>query len=334
MFYIERGNKLLGIFKKIIFSFKQSFFVTQCDITPTKKKELFARLEDFQPDCILMESIYSINLVDKIKEKFNIPYYVRSHNIEHIYIKKQVSASQNLKSYLNFLSISLHLKSLEFKVLKNAEAFLDISQSDLSLWKQQGLENGIWLPPVFPTNHKIENGNNESFEFDIAYIGNLSMPNNVESILWFLKFPLKEVVEQLPNVKVLIAGSNPNKALENYISNLKNVTLMKNPKEIFEIYQKSKIIINPIKLVSGVNIKTIEMLYNAYHVVCTPEAIQGLPSDFKSVFNIADRNKEFSEQIIKILLKNETFDHNLKNKLQKYFSLSYFEEVFEKAISN
>jgi len=324
-------NRLVNIFRKIINLPFQPNVVTDCDVFGQEFRSLYSRIKQFKPDFIFVEGVYAAKLAFKFSNLLNIPLFIRSANIEHIYIKRQLKSAKTLRSKIKFFGMNAQLEKYEKSTLKAADCFFDISLSDLEFWKSNGFSNGFWMPPLYsckniPETQKSDDG----LIYDICFIGNLFSPNNLESLMWFLKSVLPILNERYKDIRMLIAGSNPTRDLLYECEKLSNISLIANPKDVQSLYSISKILINPILFGSGVNIKTIEMLFMNKPVVCTSQAIAGLPDDFKRVFNIADNADQFANEIIKLLSQNDYANNNFSEDLKKYFSLSYFDNSIEK----
>jgi polysaccharide biosynthesis protein PslH len=324
-------SRFMNLFRKLIYLPFQPNVVTNCELFSREFKSLYERIEQFHPDFIFVEGIYTAKLAFKFSTPLKLPLFIRSANIEHIYIKKQLKSAKTLKSKLKFFGMNAQLENYEKSTLRAADGVFDISLSDLSFWKSKGLSNGYWMPPLYKEKKNLENSKPiDSFTYDICFIGNLFSPNNLESIMWFLNTVLPILLEKRNDIKMLIAGSHPTKELIHDCEQFSNITLFANPKDVDNLYASSKVLINPILFGSGVNIKSIEMLFMNKPVVCTSQAIAGLPDAFRSVFNVADDAVQFASMIIKLLDQNHYSINNLSDELKEYFSLKYFNNSIEK----
>lgn len=317
-------GKFLDISAKAILLAGQSSVVTQCSLSKMGFKKLLKKIEEFSPDAFFVESVYAAKLASKFSRITGVPLFIRSHNIEHNYLKKQALLSKSLKEKLKFLAMNSNLKAYEKFTLKNADAVFDISLSDLKFWNQQGLTNVYWMPPIYYAQKELEEVNGaEKSSFDITYVGNLNSPNNIEGLFWFFKTVLPNVISTLPQVKILVAGSNPEQNLIDYCFSRENIELIANPNNLPDLYRNSKVLINPILSGSGVNIKTIEILQWNKPVVCTYQAIRGLPDEFEKIFTVTDDPNVFGYNILRLLEIKETSSKNPKDSLLKYFHPNY-----------
>ncbi|NTS42555.1 glycosyltransferase [Flavisolibacter sp. BT320] len=336
---VSRSESVIGrtidIAKKSLNLFFQPSVVTQCSFDAKYFKEILEKLRLFKPDAFFIESIYCAKLGFKYSNILNAPVFIRSHNIEHLYIKDQIKKATTLKIKAKYFAMSCNLKSYEMKMLQKAKGFFDISLADLDYWKKLGISNGYWMPPIYNASEgqPLSNLSLES-DFDIAYIGNLCMPNNIEAVIWFIKSSLPGIRAKFPNIKVLIAGSKPTNEIIEICSREQNITLIQNPIEVSQFFKSTKVLINPILFGSGVNIKSIEMLHLAKNVVCTRKAISGLPKEIEEVFCVTDRDHSFSEAIIDILSGSNRGSFTEREDLLAYFSIDYLDRILRKMESS
>jgi polysaccharide biosynthesis protein PslH len=261
---------------------------------------LIAEVQTFNPDLIFLDGIHGGVIAATLSRSLNVPLVTRSHNIEHLYyrriLKSAVGFKQKLKRYLS----TIHLEQYEKDLLRKSSIFYDISTDDLKFWQSQGFTNGRFLPPLIesiePDRPRSLANNQPKINpaYDLVFLGNLSLENNVAGILWFVTEVLPIIHQQLPTVKVLIAGLDPVNEIRQVCENNPSVYLKPNPNSATEIYQSGRVLINPILVGSGVKIKSIEMLGLAKPIISTTEGVSGLPEAVKKYFKIADDAQSFS----------------------------------------
>jgi polysaccharide biosynthesis protein PslH len=236
---------------------------------------------DFQPDIIWLDGIHGGDIASKLSECLQVPLISRSHNIEHLYYRRLLASTIELKSKLKrYLSVA-NLEKYEKDLLKKSLLFYDISADDFKYWQNEGFSNARYLPPLieFPQEKdsvKISQETNINPEYDVVFLGALFVDNNVAGVIWFLTQVVPIIRNSLPNAKFLIAGLNP-------------------------VYQSGRVLINPVLKGSGVSIKSVEMLLLGKPIVSTPQGISGLPPQAKQLFIVADSAVTFAKEIIELL---------------------------------
>lgn len=334
----KRNNSFLHRFANIANKLRllpiQPNIVTDCQLSNSEENKLLYKISLFKPQFIMADAIFAGKTAYKFSIKLQIPFFIRSHNIEHLYVKKQLSNATNIKSFFKLFGSYASLMRYETNILAKANAVLDISLNDAAFWENKGLKNVYWSPPVF-FKYQTNNSNQPKL-FDITYVGNLYNPNNLGAIYWFLTDVLPLIQKNIPDIKVCIAGSKPTNELIENCKKYKSVTINANPVDIASCYWQSKIMINPTQFGSGVNLKTIEQLFEDVPVVCTSVALAGLPQDFHSIYNVADTPEDFAACIVK-LLNNEAdsddMNHKVvKEKLRALFSAESYCKLLEKIL--
>ena len=248
----------------------------------------------FQPDAMLVEGVYLAHLAVRLSDEK--PVFIRSHNIEHLYMHRQLKASTGLRTRANLTLANWTLSHYEHKYLKQSDRFFDISVDDLAFWKSKGFNNGAWLPPVYIGKAGIIRS--ESQKWDALYVGNLYVPGNVEALRWFFQECYPLILEKKPNFRVAIAGSKPCRTVIEFCASAPGITLIENPPSVTELYAQAAALFNPAVTGSGVNIKSVEMLMTGLPVISRSVGVVGLSNDIKSYFTIADQAQPFAAALL------------------------------------
>lgn len=255
----------------------------------------------FNADFIVLDSIFCADLGSKLSTQLHIPLAVRLNNLEFIYYKGQFKLAKTIRAKLALLACMLHLKRYEEKVIASADYFVDVSTHDIEYWYNKGYKHGHWIPPLFLDTYNNRIANNGE-KFDISFMGNLNSANNVDGIVWFIQQVLPIIKTRIPTVQLALIGSSPSQKIKDIVASKDNITLIANPPKIEDYYIKSNILINPVLFGSGVNVKSINMLFSKNQVVTTCAGIKGLPNEFNEVFFVCDSAESFASTIIKIII--------------------------------
>jgi len=277
------------------------------NLTRQDFNHLLKKVSTFSPDIVWLDGIYGGIIANKLSKSLDIPLITRSQNIEHLYYKRLLSSTTTFNQKLNLYLSLTHMEKYEKKILRDSSIFYDISIDDLKFWQSQGFNNGIYLPPVFNPSKEKDTQNildDIKIKYDIVFVGNLNLYNNVAGITWLVNDILPNVWSKLPKTKVLIAGSRPIQQVRDLCAGKPNIDLLTNPVSSKSIYRSGRVLVNPAPEGSGVSMKSIDMLYSGRHIVSTPQGIVGLPQEVKQYFKIASDTRSFSKEIIDILLSD------------------------------
>ncbi len=287
-------------------------------------KLLLSKVSFFNPDIIFLDGIHGGEIAKALSNQLNRPLVTRKHNIEYLYQQRLYRVSQGVKKLKKQLSLT-NLESYEKTILNQSTRFYDISPEDLNCWKSQGFNHGKHLPPLMDVS-LMKQGKNPTATplhpaiYDIVFLGNLNSANNVAGIQWFLTQVMPLIIAKNPEIKVLIAGSNPLPSVQQLCENTPGVDLKINPPSAAEIYQSGRVLINPSPTGSGVSIKSLEMLTYQKPIVSTPQGLCGLPEQVHPYFQIATDVNSFVTAIMMCLSTDSvpTIDLKLLDSLFGY----------------
>ncbi len=273
---------------------------------------LVEALRGRRPDAVMMDGLYGADLGMALARDLGVPLFYRSHNIEHLYMRRQAGAARGWKRRIAARLAALHIESAERRLIAAADWMFDISADDMRYWRQRGVERISLLPPLLdipatPAAGTIAPGWDQR-RYDAVYLGNLNTPNNVEGIAWFMDAVLPPLRAARPGISILIAGSNPSARLRDLVAGQAGIDLLPNPESVSETRALGRVMINPVLQGSGVNVKSVEMLFTDSPVVTTPVGVQGLDEATRSAFLISDDPAEFASRIIAALAGGPVID--------------------------
>lgn len=282
-------------------------------------RDTVAAIARFRPDWVWQESLYGGWLAQHVARTLSVPLIYRSHNIEHKYMRGQAEllrgAARRAKGRLSLL----HLEEIERETVSSACAVFDISVDDLEFWRASGLQRGYWLP----TN--VELGIEEQWaradaapDSDVAFMGNLSTPNNVEAVSWLIREVMPQLRRSRPNASLIVAGSNPVNEIVSLVRSCRGAELLANPPDPMRVLTRGRVIVNPARSGSGLNVKSVEMLFARRARVSTSQGVAGLPTEVKKAFAVSDTAVGFAQNI-ESALDGECADQALVERARSHF---------------
>lgn len=251
----------------------------------------------FRPTLLLADGLYGAHVVRWLAAELGVPWVYRSHNIEHQYMQMQLAQASRLKARLGLMANLWGLARFEREVQANAAAVLDISASDMAYWRAQGVSRSHWMPPIVDRAfaEQLAGASSASRPYHAMYFGNLNTPNNVEAVRWFVQRVLPLV--PAPDYRFAIAGSRPSEEVKALARSDERIELIPNPVEIAPLLAQARVLVNPLQGGSGVNLKSVEMLYSQAQLLSTRIGVQGLPPEVADCFMQADDPQSFADQL-------------------------------------
>ena len=256
-----------------------ALFLSPFSVKSRKSEQLLERLaSDDAP--ILFESLQCCSYLNhpRLAEKQK---WVRAHNVEHDYYR---SLSKYEYTSLRKGYYSIEAKALERyeKVLHAADGVFAISPKDTKYFEALGL-NSLYLPAFY---RQVPQDDTSYSSKEVAlYQGNLEIEENAEAVLFLL-----EVFCELP-FELIVAGSEPGKAIVEKIAMMKNVTLVENPSDhlMFELIKTSKVNCLPTFQSTGIKLKLLHALTAGNEIVVNHEMIDGTElAEYCSIANGVD----------------------------------------------
>lgn len=251
----------------------------------------------FRPTVLLQDGLYGHAVVRWLSRQLCVPWVHRSHNIEHLYMRDQMLRATDWKRRLGLAVNLLGLKAFESSAIRGANRVLDISPSDADFWSAQGYRHIRVLPTVVDAQFARDLERNASLppRWDVVYFGNLNTPNNVEAIRWL-------VLDVLPRVKddtlrVAVAGSKASDLAIRLAAQDRRVELIRDPIDMAAIAARACVLVNPVQAGSGVNLKSVEMLFTRSRLVSTAVGVKGLTAAARSCFNVSNDAESFAAAI-------------------------------------
>lgn len=264
---------------------------------------IWAKLDKFQPEAVWLDGLYPTVMAQACAKRYGIPMFYRSHNIEHQYMARQVSLANNWRDRIAWGLNLPNLKKIEVATLKASHTFYDCALADLHWWQAQGLRNGDWLPLAVPPDNirKLSAPLEWPCPYDVAYLGNLRSPNNVDGVLWFVREVWPRIRAQRPGTTMVLAGKQPVDPIKEAIAAAPGITLVENAPDAIAVQRSAGVLVNPIFVGSGVNVKSIEMLFTPGFLISTEHGVGGLADEGKRCFTVVDDAPGFADAVLKAI---------------------------------
>lgn len=251
----------------------------------------------FAPDVLMLDGLYGVAAVRWLAAQLDVPWVYRSHNIEHLYMRDQRDCATAWGPRLRLSANLLGLRRTEAATVRDAACTYDISLADADHWRAHGARAVHWLPTVVDADFEaaMAAAAAQPPAWDIAYFGNLHTPNNVQAVAWLLTLVLPLLPER--SLRVVVAGSRPSEAVQRLAAGDPRVTLLTDPPSIPAIAGAARVLVNPLQAGSGVNLKSVEMLFSRAQLVSTPSGVQGLPPDAAACFAVHAEAPAFARAV-------------------------------------
>jgi hypothetical protein len=293
-------------------------------------KQAVEKLAGFNANAVMLDSPYGGVFASRLSKHLGVPMFYRSHNIEHKYFQGQATAATGLRDQLAWRLACVHLHRFERQMQQEAKISFDISADDLRFWQSQGLTNGVCLPPLpeAALEQTQDAPETAAQARELAFLGNLHAPNNVQGLVWFVEQVMPIVWKARPQTVFTIAGSRPGDVVKQLVQQHAGVELVENVVDVPGFLAASRVLVNPVLTGSGVNVKTLDMLMTERPIVSTPQGVAGLTPEIQALCRVASSREQFARHIQQSL-HDPTIDAAQRAACRDQFSLGAIVNMVE-----
>lgn len=297
--YIDLSVKPVPAFFNL---FTNKSYHVQRFISENFKKLLIKTLESRKFDIVQIETLFMSPYIGTIRKYSDAKIVLRAHNIEHLIWKRLWQTEKNpfKKAYLKHLYKTL--QRYELNVLNRYDGIVPITEKDALFFKRNS------KTPVISISFGIDIQKLKPFikppkEHALFHIGAMNWMPNQEGIKWFLDRVWKEVLREVPQTKLYLAG----REMPDWLKNLNetNVNIVGEVDNAYDFMSRYTVSIAPLLSGSGIRIKIIESMAMGKAVISTTVGAEGIEYENGKNIIIADTPDEFAMAVKKLITDKE-----------------------------
>ena len=258
-------------------------------------------------DLIHAETFY---VMPNLPKPTNIPTLLVEQTIEYMVYQRFV---EDFKFFL--LKPLLYFDVLKIKLWEKyfwqkATRLAAMSQSDKQIMEKSVKDRKVdVVANGVDVEHFTESRIAKAVNQTILFVGNFKWLPNKDAAKFLVTDIWPKIHQQLPRAKLWIVGRNPTSEILD-LSNQKNVTVSGEVDDIREAFQKSSVLLAPIRNGRGTKYKVLEAMASQVPVVTTKLGIEGIAAINQSSVLIAETADGLADKTIQVLT-----DKNLAEKL-------------------
>ena len=298
------------------------------DVYPVHAKSplgLDFRSQKFYPEQYKHGYSYSQELADKLKElKETKPLdmiHIESNELLYladyagclpiVYTEHDISFLSLGKSYYKkdnqFLwPLVDNLKRIYFHntQFKKIDRVITLSKEDENVLRGFFPKTDTTLVPTGVDLKHFSLENNIRKAKKLIFVGHYRHYPNEDAVVYFVKkiFPL--IRKNMPDVELLMVGSNPTASVEN-LAQEENVVLIGEVQDVKPYLLDASVFVNSIRVSAGIKGKVLEAMASGVPIVSTTVGSSGIDACPGEEILIADTPKEFARQVIRLLKDEE-----------------------------
>jgi polysaccharide biosynthesis protein PslH len=257
-------------------------------------------LKTTQFDYAILEDMGTLNiarLIHRCQPDTKVIY--DAHNVNSKLAKTAMNNGQMGKSeYEGMLQMESNLSDWVDGVFACSE--IDLSQL---VKMNKGKIGGAVIPNGVNLDLSYRENGGEQFDRtnNILFCGSLDYFPNQEGLTWFCKeiFPL--ILQQAPDVRLLVVGKGaPGDELLTLLKH-DSITYYGMVDNVSDYYRRASVAVVPLLSGSGTRLKLLEAMGNSVAVVSTAVGAEGI--DYTNNLNIliADENASFADAVVKLV---------------------------------
>ncbi len=294
------------------------------------KQKIVEVLRDTRFDLIHIETFYVFQNLPKTY----LPTVLVEHNIEYEVYQRFANTAPIVVRPLLMADI-WKIKYWEKKFWQKAKEVVAVSEQDkmkMAPFHATVVPNGV-DPKQFPFVKK-----KTGKEKRILFMGDFTWIQNRQAATWILTEIWPKIQEKLSEkpIKLWIVG----KHIPDSIKALGGEDVVFDehaPDETSKIYQKSYVLLAPIKVGGGTSYKILESMASGVPVVTTELGVKGLGAKHKSEALVGESSDELAKSVIELFSDEKVYEKIQKNAralIEEKYTWESITKTLEKVYNN
>jgi GT2 family glycosyltransferase len=206
------------------------------------------------------------------------------------------------------LAGALEMRELEERIVCEADHVVSVSLAE-SDWMAR-LDGGCPIEHILPTAPEIETTRQTFSErggllFVPGWLAGESSPN-VDALLWFTREVLPLVSRKIPWIRLDVTGGDPPPSVRALARG--SLRLLGRVDDLAVSYASARVVVVPVRIGSGVKIKTIEAIQYGVPAVTTEVGAEGLPADVADAISVADDPAKFAASVVELYTRADAWE--------------------------
>jgi glycosyltransferase involved in cell wall biosynthesis len=236
-----------------------------------------------------------------LKRRFGKPQVLIVHDIYDALLRREFQTMANrpfkLVKLINWLKTSRY----ERRILSQFKNLMAVSSADQRYLKEHFPKAGTYLVSNgVDTEFFSRNGHPRDVN-TILFVGAFEYEPNVDAFFYFCREILPSVRAQRPNTQFVAVGRKPTAAMRDYAEANTGITLTGTVDDVRPFYGQASVVVVPLRVGSGMKLKTLEAFGMGVPVVSTSVGCEGLEVHGGVHCRIADNSNAFSDHVLDLL---------------------------------
>jgi glycosyltransferase involved in cell wall biosynthesis len=244
-------------------------------------------------DIVHVESIFLTPYLPAIRRHSQAHIVLRAHNVEHRIWRQMAEGTHNPLKRWYLKKLALALRQYELEHINDYDGIACITANDSETLRQLGCRKPMTDIPFGINVNPIDNVDPEPNT--LFHIGSMDWMPNCEGVRWFLEKVWPLIHEELPQMKLFLAGRKMPDDLMALRSN--GVTVVGEVPDAAYFIASKQINIVPLLAGSGIRVKIIEAMSLGKTVITTTVGAAGIDYVDGRDLLLADTPEQFAAQV-------------------------------------
>lgn len=256
---------------------------------------LMRLLKENEFDIVHLDGIFLTPYVPVIRQHSKAKIVLRMHNPEFRIWERLAAQEKNPLKKWYLARLAAQLKNFEQKHINDYDLALSISKEDEAVYRALGCRIPMYLHP-FGVDVSATPFLPAPEPVSVYHIGAMDWLPNQESVDWLLEKVWPLVQQQLPSLKLYLAGRNmPGKYCS---ASWPNVIVAGEVPDALAFEKDKSILVVPLLSGGGVRIKIYKGMAMGKCIVTTPVGVEGIAAAAGHDVLLAETPEAFAAQII------------------------------------
>lgn len=193
----------------------------------------------------------------------------------------------------------------ERKALSRADYVIAIQQEEEKYFRKLLCGKGTKVITLGDNHDAVRN--EVSMNHNICFVGGRS-GLNADAVNWFINKVLPIITQCIDDCIFFVVG----RVCELINADKENIQLLGMVEDIDTVYRDCRVVVNPVRMGTGLNIKTIEAISHGKPLVTTSAGARGLKCR-KPIMAIADDSTTFAKAVINLLVNDFQCEFYINN---------------------
>jgi glycosyltransferase involved in cell wall biosynthesis len=251
-------------------------------------------------DLFHLASLHTAHLLPLLRESSGAPAVLYEHNVQSTVHELVYRMQRNPVHRWYAKNQWEKMRAYETEVCPQFDLVLAFSDPDAGTLRRMSPGSKVAYLPLAVDVCTLA-GIREAEEIDLLWIGSFRWAPNLDSLRWFSDAVLPEILRRRPGATVAVAGSSPPKWVKGLSRLGKGVRVLGEVADAHRLMARSRVVIVPLRIGSGVRVKIIEALALGRAVLTTGLGCEGLELVSGTHAVIADDAETLAGEAVRVL---------------------------------